>query len=44
MEKVQIELSDSAYKLLCYLYNENWLCQDSISLIKIDETNFERFV
>ena len=43
-KKVQIELSDSAYRLLCYLYNENWLCQDSIYLTKIDETNFERFV
>ena len=43
-KKVQIELSDSAYRLLCYLYNENWLYSDSIHFTKIDKTNFERFV
>ena len=43
-KKVQMELSDSAYKLLCYLYNENWLYSDSIHFTKINETNFERFV
>ena len=43
-KKVQIELSDSAYKLLYYLYNENWLYSDSIYFTEVDKTNFERFV
>ena len=43
-EKVQIELSDSAYRLLCYLHEENWLCSDDIRFTEIDETKFERFV
>lgn len=41
-EKVQMELSDSAYRLFCYLY-ENW-CSDNIHFTEVDETDFERFV
>lgn len=43
-EKVQMELSDSAYRLLCYLYNENWFYLDSIYFTDVDKTDFERFV
>ena len=42
-EKVQMELSDSAYKLLCYLYEEDWF--DSYTgLTEVDEKDFERFL
>ena len=43
-EKVQMELSNSAYELLCYLYEEYWLDSDSIRLTEVDEVNFEKFV
>lgn len=43
-EKVQMELSDSAYRLLCYLYNENWCCSDNIYFTEVDGKDFERFV
>ena len=43
-EKVQMELSDSAYKLLCYLYEEYWLDSDSIHFTELDEKNFESFL
>ena len=42
-EKVRMELSDSAYRLLYYLYNENW-CSDNIRFTEVDGTDFERFV
>ena len=42
-EKVQMELSDSAYKLLCYLYEENWF-DSYTSLTEVDEKDFERFL
>lgn len=42
-EKVQMELSDSAYKLLSYLYEEDWF--DSYTgLTEVDEKDFERFL
>ena len=43
-EKVQMELSDSAYKLLCYLYNEDWLNSDDIHFTELDEKKIERFI
>ena len=43
-EKLQMELSDSAYELLCYLYDEYWLDSDGIRLTEVDEVNFEKFV
>lgn len=43
-EKVQMELSDSAYRLLCYLYEESWFHLDDIYFTEVDETDFERFV
>ena len=43
-EKVQMELSDSAYRLLCYLYEESWFHSDDIRFTEVDETDFERFV
>ena len=42
-EKVQMKLSDSAYRLLCYLHEEGWLCSDDIRFTEISK-NFERFV
>lgn len=42
-EKVQMELSDSAYKLLSYLYEEDWF--DSYTrFAEVDKTDFERFL
>ena len=42
-EKVQMELSDSAYKLLSYLYEKDWF--DSYTgLTEVDEKDFERFL
>ena len=42
-EKVQMELSDSAYKLLSYLYENDWF--DSYTgLTEVDEKDFERFL
>ena len=43
-EKVQMELSDSAYELLCYLYNEYWLDLDDIHFTELDEKKIERFI
>lgn len=43
-KKVQMELSDSAYKLLYYLYKEDWLDSDDIHFTELDEKNFERFL
>ena len=43
-EKVQMELSDSAYELLSYLYEEYWLDSDDIRLTEVDEVNFEKFL
>ena len=43
-EKIQMELSDSAYRLLCYLYDENWFHLDDIRFTEVDKTDFERFV
>ena len=42
-EKVQMELSDSAYRLLCYLHEEGWLCSDDIRFTEVSK-NFEKFV
>lgn len=42
-EKVQMELSDSAYRLLYYLIEEDWFDSD-IHITEVDETNFERFI
>ena len=39
-----MELSDSAYELLSYLYEEYWLDSDDIRLTEVDEVNFEKFV
>lgn len=43
-ERTQMELSDSAYRLLRYLYNDNWFRSDNIHLIEVDKINFEKFV
>lgn len=43
-EKVQMELSDSAYKLLYYLYDEDWLGSDDIHFTELDEKKIERFI
>ena len=43
-KKVQMELSDSAYKLLHYLYNEDWLDSDDIHFTELDEKKIERFI
>ena len=42
-ERVQMELSDSAYRLLRYLYEEDWF-NSYTSLTEVDEKDFERFV
>ena len=42
-EKIQLELSNSALRLLWYLSENNWFDED-ISITEIDETGFERFV
>ena len=43
-KKVQMELSGSAYKLLYYLYNEDWLDSDDIHFTELDEKKIERFI
>ena len=43
-KKVQMELSNSAYRLLCYLYNEDWLDSDDIHFTELDEKKIERFI
>ena len=42
-EKVQLELSNSALRLLWYLSDNGWF-DDDITITEIDETEFERFV
>ena len=43
-ERTQMELSDSAYRLLRYLYNDNWFRSDSIHLVEVNDINFKNFV
>ena len=43
-ERTQMELSDSAYRLLRYLYNDNWFRSDNIHLIEVNDINFKNFV
>ena len=43
-KKVQMELSDSAYRLLRYLYNENWFRSDDMHLTEVNDINFKNFV
>lgn len=43
-ERVQMELSDSAYRLLRYLYNDNWFRSDNMHLIEVKDINFKNFV
>lgn len=42
-EKVQLELSNSALRLLWYLSENDWFDED-ITITEIDETEFERFI
>ena len=42
-ERVQLELSNSALRLLWYLSENDWFDED-ICITEIDETEFERFV
>ena len=42
--KIQMELSNSAYKLLYYLYHEDWLDSDDIHFTELDEKKIERFI
>lgn len=43
-ERVQMELSNSAYRLLRYLYNDNWFRSDNMHLIEVNDINFKNFV
>ena len=43
-KEVQMELSDSACKLLCYLYNDGWIDSDYIHFTELDEKKIERFI
>ena len=43
-ERVQMELSDSAYRLLRYLYNENWFRSDDMHLTEVNDIDFKNFV
>ena len=43
-KKVQMELSDSAYRLLRYLYNDNWFRSDNMHLIEVNDINFKNCV
>ena len=43
-ERVQMELSDSAYRLLRYLYSENWFRSDDMHLTEVNDINFKNFV
>ena len=43
-ERVQMELSDSAYRLLRYLYNENWFRSDDMHLTEVKDIDFKNFV
>lgn len=42
-EKVRLELSNSALRLLWYLSDNDWFDED-ICITEIDKTEFERFV
>lgn len=42
-EKIQLELSNSALRLLWYLSENDWFDED-ICITEIDKTDFERFV
>lgn len=41
--KIQMELSDSAYRLLCYLQSQDWLDSEAY-FVEIDKANFEKFI
>ena len=41
--KIQMELSDSAYRLLCYLQSQGWLDSEAY-FVEIDKANFEKFI
>ena len=43
-ERVQMELSNSAYRLLRYLYNENWFRSDDMHLTEVNDIDFKTFV
>ena len=43
-ERVQMELSDSAYRLLRYLYSDNWFRSDNMHLTEVNDINFKNFV
>ena len=43
-KEVIMELSDSAYRLLRYLYNENWFRSDDMHLTEVNDINFKNFV
>ena len=43
-KEVQMELSDSACKLLYYLYDEGWIDSDYIHFTELDEKKIEKFV
>ena len=43
-ERVQMELSDSAYRLLSYLCNREWLRSNNVHFTKIDEIDFKKFI
>ena len=43
-ERVQMELSDSAYRLLRYLYSDNWFRSDNMHLIEVNDIDFKNFV
>lgn len=43
-KEVQMELSDSACKLLCYLYDEGWIDSDYIHFTELDEKKIEKFI
>lgn len=43
-KEVQMELSDSACKLLCYLYDGGWIDSDYIHFTELDEKKIEKFL
>ena len=43
-ERVQMELSDSAYRLLRYLYSDNWFRSDNMHLTEVKDINFKNFI
>jgi hypothetical protein len=42
-EKIKLELSNSALRLLWFLSENDWF-DDDVVITEIDEVNFERFV